>query len=272
MTVHQTLLRKLSLAISLSTLFLVSPASAQLPNAEEIIQHINTRDEGQFVSRNVRMEMTDKRGKTRTRDTRGYRKYFGDEKRTAIFYLTPRNIKDTAYLTYDYAAADKDDDQWLYLPATRKVRRISAADRGDYFLGTDFTFEDIKKETKVSAEDYTYKTVGEENIEGHHTYIIESTPINKTTAKELGYGKVMLWVDSQIWMIRKSDFQDTRGKPLKTTFTQDIKNIQGIWTPTRLEVNNHKSGHKTVFIFSDIDYQTEIRDDLFSERALRRGL
>ena len=150
----------------------VSVAQAEFPSGLEIAQRINDRDEGEAVSRNLTMEMIDRRGKKRVRETRGFRKYYGEEKRTVIFYLKPKNVKKTAFLTYDYPLADRDDDQWLYLPAMRKVRRISASDRGDYFLGTDFTYEDIKKESKVSIEDYTWKTVGEEEIDGYRKYSV----------------------------------------------------------------------------------------------------
>jgi len=220
----------------------------------------------------LKMELINRKGKKRERVTRGFRKYFGEEKRTILFYESPKNVKDTGFLTFDYPDPKRDDDQWLYLPALRKVRRISASDRGDYFLGTDFTYEDIKKESKVSIEDYTRKTIGEETIDGHHTYIIESVPVNKKIAKELGYGRVMQWVDAEIWMIRKSDFWDERGKTLKTIYNKDIRLVQGIWTSHRIEAENHKTKHKTIFIFSDVDYQSEVKDDIFTERALRRGL
>ncbi|NOY62108.1 MAG: outer membrane lipoprotein-sorting protein [Gammaproteobacteria bacterium] len=245
---------------------------AQLPSGDEVAQRINARDEGVSVSRTLVMEMTDRRGKTRLRKTRGLRKYFGDDKRTVIFYLTPKNVKDTAFLTYDYVQASRDDDQWLYLPAMRKVRRISASDRGDYFLGTDFTYEDIKKESKVSIEDYVRRTMGEAVIDGHRCIIVESIPVNRETAKELGYGKVTQWIDAEIWMARKAEFEDLRGKRLKTIYTREIRQVQGIWTAHVLEAIHHKTGHSTTFTFSDVDYQTEIRDDLFTERALRRGL
>jgi len=258
------------LAISLTVPVLTY--ASQIPSGDEIAHNINARDEGLSVSRTVLMEMIDKRGKQRVRKTRGFRKYFGDDKRTVIYYLTPKNVKDTAFMTYDYADASIDDDQWLYLPAMRKVRRISASDRGDYFLGTDFTYEDIKNETKVSIEDYTRKTIGEAVVDGHRTFIIESVPVDKATAKELGYSKVKQWVDAKIWMARKAEFTSLRNKPLKTIYTKEIKQVQGIWTAHLLEVKNHKTKHNTRFIFSDIDYQEEIRDDLFTERALRRGL
>ena len=261
-----------SAMIVLSVVLLPAVSSSELPSGEEVAKNINARDEGVAVSRNVLMEMTDKRGKTRTRKTRGFRKYYGDEKRTVIFYLSPKNVKDTAFLTYDYPEVQRDDDQWLYIPAARKVRRISASDRGDYFLGTDFTFEDIKLESKVSLDDYQRSTLREEVLDGLKTYVVEAIPVSKAVAKELGYSKVLQWVDPEIWMTRKAEFYDVRGKLLKTTYTKDIKQVQGIWTAHLLEVNNHKTRHKTRFTFSDVYYDASINDGFFTERALRRGL
>ena len=191
-------MHRLIITSALTLLFMSVPAAAAgLLDGDEIARRINARDEGLVVSRTLVMELTDKRGKTQVRKTRGFRKYFADGKRTVIFYLSPKNVKDTAFLTFDYPEANRDDDQWLYLPAMRKVRRISAADRGDYFLGTDFTYKDIKKEGKVSLEDYTRRTVGEELIDGHRCYIVESIPVDMDTAPELGYGKVTQWVDPE---------------------------------------------------------------------------
>ncbi len=246
--------------------------AAELPDGDEIARRINARDEGVAVARNLTMHMTDRRGKTRTRETRGFRKYYGDDKRTVIFYLQPKNVKDTAFLTWDYADPDRDDDQWLYLPAMRKVRRISASDRGDYFLGTDLTYEDIKLETRVSMADYTRVTTGEDAVDGHHCYLVEATPVDQATAKELGYGKVEQCVDNKIWMVRRARFWDTRGNLLKTVYFRDIRQVQGIWTQHRIEVKNHKTGHKTLFLFSDVDYRHGVSDELFTREALRRGL
>lgn len=256
-------------------ILLLAPAlvvAAELPDGDEIAGRVNARDEGVAVARNLTMEMTDRRGKTRTRETRGFRKYYDDEKRTVIFYLEPSNIKDTAFLTWDYPDADKDDDQWLYLPAMRKVRRISASDRGDYFLGTDLTYEDIKLETRISLEDYTRNTIGEDEVDGHHCYLLESIPVDEDVAEELGYGKVEQCVDSAIWMVRRARFWDTKGSPLKTSYFRDIRQVQGIWTQHRIEVENHKTGHSTLFLFSDVDYRQGVRDGLFTQNALRRGL
>ncbi len=260
------------LVISVSTLMLVNAALAETnqPSGHEIAQLVNARDEGVSVSRNLIMEMIDRRGKKRVRGTRAFRKYYGEEKRTMIFYLKPNNVRKTAFLTYDYPQVD--DDQWLYLPAMRKVRRISSSDRGDYFLGTDFTYEDIKKEGKFGIEDYTWKKISEEIIDDHHSYIVEATLINDEVAKELGYGKVIYHVDSNIWMVRQSKSWDIRDNELKTINFRDIRQVQEIWTAHTLEVSNHKTGHNTRFLFSDIDYSAGVSDDIFIQQSLRRGL
>ena len=252
--------------------FVSSAISAGLPTGDTIAKNINARNEGIAVARLLKMEMTDRRGKTRVRETRAFRKYFGDEKRTAIYYLKPKNIKDTAFLTYDYADKKKDDDQWLYLPAMRKVRRISASDRGDYFLGTDFSYEDIKLETRVSFKDYTRKTLGESEVDGVHCYLIEETAIDNETAEELGHLRRESCVDNSIWIVRKSQYWDLQNKLLKTTYFRDISKVQGIWTAHKIEVENHKTGHKTVFTFSDVDYSESVSDRVFTQNALKRGL
>ncbi len=253
-------------------IFNPSLSVAELPNGDEIAQRINARDEGEAVSRLLTMEMTDSRGKQRIRETKAFRKYYGDEKRTVIFYLTPKNIKDTAFLTYDYPEADKDDDQWLYLPAMRKVRRISASDRGDYFLGTDFTYEDIKLETRVSISDYQRKTTGESEVDGFHCLLLESVPVNDDVAAELGYSKVQQCIDDTIWMVRQAKMWDVQGRPLKTIHFGDIRQVQNIWTQHELTVTNHKTGHQTRFTFSEVRYNEGVNDRLFTQNSLKRGL
>ncbi|WP_298421161.1 outer membrane lipoprotein-sorting protein [uncultured Kordia sp.] len=256
------------LTINSSSIF----AQQTLMDGQLIAKKTHERNEGISLKRNLIMELKDKRGKIRTRKTTALRKYFGKEKRLAIFYETPSSVKGTAFLTFDYPEASKDDDQWLYLPALRKTRRISAANRGDYFLGTDLTYEDIKLETKISKEDYNYTTIGIEKIDNHDCYIIEAIPKNDATKKELGYSKVKFWVDSKLWMMRKSESWDVAGNFLKTVKISDIKKVQNIWTISHILVINHKTKHETIFKFENNDYQTELSDDYFTEEALVNGL
>ena len=260
------------MATVISGIVMTQKTQAQeLPDTLIVIANINAVDDGDFVSRNLNMSMTDKRGKTRVRETIAYRKYYGDDKRTIIFYKKPTNIKGTAFLTFDYADAAIDDDQWLYLPALRKVRRISASDRGDYFLGTDFTYEDIKLEGKLELKDYHYTTVKFEKIDGIDTISIKGIPKTVEIAKELGYGRTQLWVDLNKWVIIKAIYWDTKDNILKTLTVSDIKKVDGILTRHRFNIENHKTGHHTEFVFSNVDYQSPVKDSLFTKRAMKQG-
>jgi hypothetical protein len=218
------------------------------------------------------MKMIDRRGKVRQRETLTFRKYYGLEKRTVLFYQSPKNVKDTGFLTYDYPDADKDDDQWLYLPALRKARRISASDRGDYFLGTDFTYEDIKKEGKFELSDYHFKTIEKSSLRGKEVLLLEAVAVDEETAKELGHSKVLAWVDTSNWIVLKSQSWDINQNELKTAVMSDIRLIDGIWTRHNLIVDNHKTGHHTEFSFSQVDYNTEVKDRIFTRQSLTRGV
>jgi predicted RND superfamily exporter protein len=257
-------------------------ANTNLPNGQWAAQKINQLDDGEHRVNFMDMKLTDRHGKVRERKTISYRKYFGDEKRTVLFYRSPRNIKNTGFLTYDYSDIKKDDDQWLYLPALRKARRISASDRGDYFLGTDATYEDIKLEGKLSLADFSYISLRIEaiSLEERASYgladkdylVIEGKPLTPEAAQELGYGRSLNWVDQDSWIIVKGQLWDVNLNPLKDLYVSDIRQVDGYWTRHKLSILNHKSGHKTEFTFSEVDYKTPVKDSLFSRQALTRGV
>jgi hypothetical protein len=265
-------LPKILVLTLVSSVLFLSPASTNtLPDGKVLVERVNALNEGEFTTRKIHMKMIDRQKKERERFTVSLRKYFGEDKKTIIFYKKPSNVKDTAFLTFDYKNEVKDDDQWLYLPAMRKVRRISASDRGDYFLGTDFTYEDIKKEGKIAIEDYTYVTTGEEVVDSINTYVVEATVSDHQTAKELGHSKIIIWIDSEINLIRKSLYFDLKGNELKTVTTSDVRIVDGIWTRHILNAQNHKTGHQTIFTFSDVDYTSPVPDRIFTKQGLMRG-
>lgn len=258
-------------------LLLVLPGAAMtqpagLPTGDDVAARANARDDGRFFSAQVTFELTDRGGKTRVNETRVVRKYMDREKRTVIFYVSPANVKGTSFLSIDYPEPGRQDDQWLYLPAARKTRRISAADRGDYFFGTDLTYEDVKLGSKISMEDYRRETVAAEEVDGARCYVVEATAIDDATAKNLGYSHERLWIDAQIWIPRRIEYWDVAGNPLKSVSFKDVRQVQGIWTVHQVEAQNLKTGHQTRLISKNVDYAAEPRDDLFTEQALPRGV
>lgn len=242
-----------------------------LPAGEEVARRINARSEGQETSRRLVMELIAKDGFSRTRETRFLRRTEEDVRKLVIFYESPKTLEGTAFLTHDHAEPGRDDDLWLYLPALRKVRRIASSDRGRAFLSTDLSYEDVKLETRVSLADYTYRTLGRETEEGEPRLVLEATPVDEDTAYELGYGRVELRVDPAIWLVRRAEYEDPAGRRLKTAWIRDVRQVDGIWTAHEIEVHDHQSGHRTVFHFEDVAYETGIPESAFTPRGLSRG-
>ena len=264
-------MRMLSLVSSLLVLSFFQDGQAAM-SGRQILEKVNAREDGQHVTRTFTIELQDRSGNVRTEKTVSYRRYFGTEKRTILFYTEPNRVRGTGFLTFDYADTAIDDDQWLYLPALRKVRRISASDRGDYFLGTDFTYEEIKKEQKVELSDYTFTAKGQELVDGRTLLIVEGVPTSEEVARELGVSRMVWHVDPEIWMSRKTEHFDVSGNHARTITLNRVETIDGYLTTTEMYVENHKTGHSSLIRFEDTDYEKDVSESIFSQARLRRGL
>ena len=237
----------------------------------EIARRTNARDDGASVVRTFIMELQAPRGRVRRRVSRSFRRDFPDGRRSILFFEKPVSLEGTALLTYDYRELEQKDDQWIYLPALRKSRRIASADRGQSFLGTDFSYQDIKLETKVGVGDYVWKQVGRDQVEGHPCWLLEGTAVDELTAEELGYGRVLYRIDAALWIPRRIEYWTPDDAPLKIVEYRNVQELQGVWTPLEVEARNLQNGHVTRLVFEDLEYEAELRDSLFTQGALRRG-
>jgi hypothetical protein len=197
-----------------------------------------------------------------------YRKSNGDDLRSVIYFVSPQTVRGNAFLIFDYGDPSQEDEQWIYLPSVRRARRIARSDRGAYFMGSDFTNDDAMHETDLSTNDYHWRLDGTETIDESECLILEGKPVDAATAKELGYGRVRVWVAKENWIPLRSDYWGLRDRPLKTIRVSDLREVDGVWTPHRIEAERKDDGHRTVLEFSDVDYETELDDLLFSKRAL----
>ncbi|GAB5450566.1 MAG: outer membrane lipoprotein-sorting protein [Halioglobus sp.] len=239
--------------------------------AADVVAAVNSVDQGSQVRRNIRITMTDRNGKRREQSSVSYRKQYPDSRRTVMFFEQPANIRGTGFLIWDYSEPQADDDQWLYLPALRKARRVSSSDRGGYFLGTDFTYEDMKLDGKLEPLDYNFALLGEERVDGATLIKLDAQARDEEVARELGYSRTVSWIDPANWLLVKAEFYDPSGELLKTLAATDVRMVDGIWTRHVLTMQNHQTGHRTEFRFSDVDYLSPISDNLFSKQILHRG-
>ena len=250
-------------------LLLAGPAFAAEPTGLEIMQRVDARDDGDDLIQKMKQRLIDRRGDVREREMISFRKDYGKDSKSITYFLAPSNVRDTALLTWDYDGVEKDDDQWLYLPALKKVRRISSSDRGDYFMGTDFTFEDIKQTPEL--EDYNWSLIGSESLDGHDVWLVEGEPRTDDLKKNLGYSKTRYSIRKDINLYVRVDFWDRKGQLLKHLVSEEIRQIDGIWTAMRGTMTNVQSNHRTELSFSEHRYNSGLNDRVFSERMLKRG-
>ena len=254
----------LIISLTLSSLFAIT--------GQEIAQKVHDRDEGDNSMSKMTMILTDKNGKKRVRNLKTFTKDKGEDKLKLMFFLTPADVKNTAFLTYDYEDSSRDDDQWLYLPELQKVKRIASSDKSSSFMGSDFTYSDM---TSRNVQDYTYKIMKEKKVGGHMTWQMLVTPKSEKTVKETGYTKSIVFIRQDNFVIIQALNYIKAGKKLKYMQVKGLKLIDGIWTVTKMQMitkKGKKTLHKTIFEFSDIRYNQDLEESLFTTRTLERGL
>ncbi|MDT8376112.1 MAG: outer membrane lipoprotein-sorting protein [Mariprofundaceae bacterium] len=261
--------KRTTLLILTAAFLLAPPAYGAEPTGLDIMKRVDARDDGDDLIQKMKQRLVDRRGSVREREMISLRKDYGRDNKSITYFLAPSNVRDTALLTWDYDGIEKDDDQWLYLPALKKVRRISSSDRGDYFMGTDFTFEDIKQTPEL--EDYHWKLTGSDSIDGHDVWVVEGEPRSDELKKNLGYSSTRYYIRKDINMYIRVDFWDRKGQELKHLVSEEIRQIDGIWTAMKGTMTNVQTGHRTELTFSDHHYNSGLSDREFSERMLKRG-
>ena len=255
-----------------SFLIAAERAEAEKLSGDEVSALVAARPEGKATSRSIDIVLTNRKGRTKTRRAVVLKENRATARYTRITYTEPKTIRNTSFLSHDFYNAADDDNRWFYLPAARKVRRVPASDRGDYFLGTDFTYEDIQSELKFNLDDYLFRYEGETEQNGTLLHHVSGEPISGKTAKELGYGAFKATIDASNWMPTEVVFLDLSKEPLKTIHVDAIEQIDGIWTATRIRAINHKTGHQTEFKFRNVMYPDDLADEYFEPPSLSRGL
>ncbi len=254
----------------LAGLVLLTALSSWAETAEEkglaIAVEGDKRGEGYEDSKvKLRMVLTNKKGKTSTRDMRvkGLEgKGEGGDKSLMIFD-TPKDQKGVAMLTYTHK--DKSDDQWLFLPALKRVKKISSRNKSGPFVGSEFAFEDISSR---EVEKYNYKYLRDEMYDGLDCFVLESYPTDKYS----GYTKQVSWIDKKDYKALKIEFYDRKKSLLKTLMNKDYKQYLGkYWRPGLSEMSNHQTGKSTQLIYENYSFQVGLKAKEFTKNSLKRA-
>jgi hypothetical protein len=240
--------------------------------ARDIMQAVDDRDDGDNRTSDMKMVLIDKNGDERIRSIRSFEKDKGEDKQRIMFFLSPADVKDTGFLTYDYDAYDKDDDQWLYLPALRKTKRIASSDKSGSFMGSDFNYSDM---TRRNLEDYEFKILKEDKVRGDKVWLIESKPKTREVIEETGYQKAVLFVRQDNFVVVRAVNWVSQSDNLKYLDVEKLEKIDGVWTVLQMSMTTKRGKstlHKTNLYFDNVKYQQKLTNDMFSIRRLEKGL
>ena len=253
----------------------VPAAAADDPEARGIMEKVDARDDGDNQTADMEMILIDKKGKKRLRRISVFRKEKAEDDYRLMLFQHPADVKNTGFLTYDYDDPKKDDDQWLYLPALRKTKRIATSDKSGSFMGSDLNYSDM---TSRNLEDYDYSFYEKQKevvVRGVKTWVIESKPRSKDVIEETGYRKALLFVRQDNYVVvRAKSWEESKGH-IKYMDVTKLDEIDGIWVSTEMRVTRKRGNttvHKTVLRLANVRFDQQLGHDLFTTRRLEKGL
>ena len=236
------------------------------PGGREIIQMVEDNPDGENRRSVMTMELINHRGATRERTILSYSMDLGKDSKSIMFFQSPADVKGTGFLSWQYDDLSRDDDKWLYLPAMKKVRRISGSSaRKENFMGSDFTYDDMGGR---SVDEDEHRLIREESLDGSLCWVVESIPLEEDAA----YSRTVSWIRQDALIPVKVEFYDRMGELLKTLVASEISRDAGYWTSRKLEMTNHKRKHRTRILIKEIQYDIAMNESLFTVPSLERGL
>lgn len=262
--------------VTLLCIFPVTIANAEEYTAQKIMQLVDRRDDGDKAIAEIQMLLIDRNGNQRSRSFRSFGIDKEEDRLSLMFFLSPGDVKGTGFLTYDYENKDKSDDQWLYLPALKKVKLIASDDKSSSFMGSDFNYSDF---TKKRLQEYTYKFYTKQKeviVYDQRCWVIVSTPKTQKVIKETGYTQSILFVRQDNYVVVRAIYSLKDDKALKYFDVKKLEQIDGIWTALEIHMSKKKGKktvHKTILTLTDIKYnQNSVNEKLFTTRQLEKGM
>jgi len=253
--------------VVLSGLIAFSVQAEQSPAEKglEIAREIKARDLGWGDSQSdMTMTLRDRKGREVVREMRTKSlEVEGDGDKGLTVFDTPLDVKGTAFLSFSHIVGD--DDQWLFLPALKRVKRIASRNKSGPFLGSEFAFEDL---SSFEVEKNTYTFLRDEACGELTCFVVEMDPVDKFS----GYTRLVAWIDQDHYRVHKIDFYDRRNTHLKTLTIEGYQLYKDkFWRADKQVMLNHKNGKSTDIEIKNIRFDTGLSDADFNERKLARA-
>ena len=249
----------------LTVLLLAAPPADTM--AQHLMERVSNRPTFHTLHAEITLTLQDASGRTRVRRMESWSKTDPKTHETKMLlkFLEPADGKGTAFLIHEHT--DRDDDMWFYLPALRRVTRLAASGKAGAFMGSDFSNYDIGG---GEVEDWNYRIVGSDTLQGHFVWIVEALPKSPEVVKKTGYTKQVKWVDPKTLIVWQTECYDRTGEKFKRIRVEEAQKVEGVWFEKRIVAENLDSGHRSIMDFHILEVNPPLSDDLFSQRALQR--
>jgi len=230
-----------------------------------IAQEADMRDSGyKNYTNDVKMILKNKQGQESIREIRSKTlEVDGDGDKSLTIFDKPRDIKGTALLSFTHKEGA--DDQWLYLPALKRVKRIASDNKSGPFMGSEFAYEDI---TSQEVEKYTYKFLKDDTLDGMDVFVFERYPVDRKS----GYTRQIIWMDKENYKERKIEYYDRKNALLKTLVFADYNLYRDkFYRAQDMHMVNHQTGKSTRLLQSNYNFDVELSDRDFDKNSLKRA-
>lgn len=244
-----------------------TPSAAS--EANQILEKVRDRYDGKDYLSSIRLVNQSDKQLINERKMYMLQKDVDKNEMTILSVQYPVDVRDVSFLIRTYEEAKgKEDEQWMYLPAFRKVRRISAKDKRGAFMGSEFAYFDLDK---LRIADFDSKILGEDNLNGRDVVKIERTPISQDVINKSGYHRVIMWVDTQRDLALRQEYFDAKGILFKQLDSNKVEKIQDIWTITHSTMENFVENKTTDLFYDQTQYNVGLEDKLFRKSKMKRG-
>lgn len=231
----------------------------------DIARQVEQRDIGWGDSKALmQMTLVNKRGDKSERELRIQSlEIDGDGDKSMSIFDRPRDIKGTAFLSFSHSV--EPDQQWLYLPALKRVKRIASANKSGPFMGSEFAFEDL---TSFEVEKYDYEYLRDEPVNGEDCYVVRYFPKYEYS----GYTFQDVWIDKAEHRPQKIEFHDRKKSLLKTlTFSNYQQFLDKYWRAMTMSMQNHQTGKSTSLTWRNYEFQVGLSEKDFNSNSLKRA-
>jgi hypothetical protein len=251
----------LALCLCATLVFYANILSGASLDARQIMEDVYRQDTSNDTSMRASFEVFDKAGRGKKKAFTYRRIGSPGNSKTLVVFTSPEEIRGVALLSINQRGVD--DRQYMYVPATQRVRRIVPQERSARFIGTDFTFEDIAERV---LDDFRYRLLDDvETIEGHKTYKVEATP---TDAARSQYKFIYYWVAQDAPVILHAEMYDAQGREVRVLNASELKRVAHIWGARHLEMSSLQDGTRTVLSIEEVRFDTNLDEHLFTPQGL----